>query len=316
MKDIKLFEASDVERLLSVDKCNELMEKVFIDEETGACNQYLRHVVLMPNKNIMAAMPGYFDDGYFGMKILSVYPFNSKEGYPSHQGVVVVFDEKHGELQGIVDAMSITGIRTGCCSAIASKYLARKDSKVLSIIGCGHQGYAHIKALSTIYDFETIKIFDQRDETSIALKVRIKDEMGIDVDICSSIKECVEDADIICTLTQAKEPIIEKDWVKQGAHINAVGACTKDAREIPSDLVKDSKFFCDNVTSVENESGDYLLACADGSIDATHILGTIGQVINNKVKGRESDEDITIFESLGMAVEDLICAKYIISMED
>ena len=312
MKEIISIDAEQVYSQLSPAECIGLMEQVFADEESGACVQYLRTAIPMPNGNVMAAMPAYFHAGFFGMKILSVYPRNSLDGYPSHQGQVLVFDEAHGELKGLVDAMAVTRVRTGCCSAVASRYLARPESSVLALVGCGHQAWSHLRALKEVFRLQRVKVFDAVWARAKAFAEDAEAETDLPVEACMSIEETVKDADIICTLTAAREPILKKEWVKPGAHINAVGACAKDAREIDGALTAAVRFYCDNVDSVCHESGDYLLALQEGSIAEGHIIGTIGKVMAGKVPGRTSPEEITMFESLGMAVEDLICADYLI----
>ena len=312
MDNIIMINAEQVYRQLTPKECIGLMEQVFAGEESGACIQYLRMAIPMPDGNVMAAMPAYFHDGFFGMKILSVYPQNSLAGYPSHQGQILVFDEAHGELKGLVDAMSVTGVRTGCCSAVASRYLARPESSVLALIGCGHQAWSHLRALNELFPLQQVQVFDAVPARAKAFAEDAEAETDLPVKACASVEEAVKNADIICTLTAAKEPILEKEWVKPGAHINAVGACAANAREIAGPLTAAVRFYCDNIESVRHESGDYLLALKEGSIGEDHIIGTIGEVMAGKVPGRTSPDEITMFESLGMAVEDLICADYLI----
>ena len=315
MKQIPVIDAAGVEELLPSGECVKLMRDTIAAENRGDCVQYLRTVIPMPNKNIMAAMPAYFNDGYFGMKILSVYPKNYMQKLPSHQGEIIVYDEPTGSVAGIVDAMSVTGVRTGACSAVATDLLARRDAGILCLIGCGHQGWSHLNAIITVRKLTEVRVYDELQDKAQQFAEEASAKYGIPVKACTSAEEAVRGADIICTLTISAVPVIKKEWVSPGAHINAVGACTPTARELPSDLVQCAKFYGDSIESVINESGDYLFAVYEGMITSEHLLGTIGDLLNEKITGRTDDTEITIFESLGMACEDLAAAHYILAKE-
>jgi len=316
MKSVSWINAEEVEERLDALTCTALMEKVIRDQEEGSVHQYLRNALVMPNGNVMASMPAYFEEGYFGMKALSVYPHNSKDGYPSHQGAVLVFDETHGELRGMVDAASITKIRTGACSAAASKVLARKESSVLALIGCGEQAWSHLYALVPVFPLEEVRVFDLSEKKAQDFAKKAQEETGIGVISCKSVEEAVNNADIICTLTPGTPAgYLKKEWIKEGAHINAVGACSAGLRELESELVCASSFYCDNVESLIHEAGDYLYPYHEGKIDESFVVGTIGEVLTRKKDGRTSPAEITVFESLGMAVEDLAAAAYLLKKE-
>lgn len=308
---MKVLDQEYVAAHLDMKACVDLMEQVFRQVEEQACKQYLRTAIELPNHNILGVMPGYFDSGYFGAKILSVYPMNGRDGYPSHQGQILLFEKEHGQMKAVVDAMSVTRIRTGAASAAASRVLARPDSTHLALLGSGEQADSHLEAMLLSFPIQTVTVWSPSSAHAERFAEKNRKKYGVEIRVCSDVQHAVEDADIICTLTPSKTPILEGDWVRPGAHINAVGACSAKARELDSDLVKNARFYGDNQESVMNESGDFLIPLHEGQITESHFLGTIGQILTGVCEGRTSQDEITIFESLGMAVEDLACAEYL-----
>ncbi|MBR3296084.1 MAG: ornithine cyclodeaminase family protein [Clostridia bacterium] len=300
-------DAGYVRENLSPVVCIGLMEEVLKEQDDGSFVQYIRNQTVFPDSNIFGVMPAY-SGKYFGAKVLSVYPDNFKRGLPSHQGAILLFEEETGKLIATVDAGMVTKIRTGAVSAVASKYLAVKRPEVLCIIGCGEQGESHIEALSEVFEFSRINLFDMSKDRAYSLMEKACS--GKNAVVCNSVEEAAAEADIICTLTPGNTIVLEESMVKKGAHINAVGACAPAKRELSSELVRRSRFFCDNVDSVMKESGDLLYPLHEGLVGEDHILGTIGACINGKTFIRNED-DITVFEALGMAVEDLKCAIYL-----
>lgn len=288
--------------------CIDVMEDTLRQESGGMCGQSLRTAVPLPNGNILGLMPAWLQD-CFGVKALSIYHGNGELGLPSHQGQILLFSLEHGEPIAAVDADTVTQIRTAAVSAVASKALANPNAKNLAVLGCGAQGLNHVKALLTQFPLEKITLWDRtrmRAECLAAMQ-----PADVSVRVCETVREAVADADIICTVTAAQDPILEREWVKPGAHINAVGACSPKARELSGALVAAASFYGDNLESVLHESGDYLIPLEEGLIAQSHLRGTIGQVLNRTVAGRQRRDEITVFESLGMAVEDIAAAKYL-----
>lgn len=203
-----IFDETYVEQHLTTAACLEIMEDVLKEEREGEVRQYLRTAIPLPNTNILGIMPGYAEKGYFGAKILSVYHTNGGTGYPSHQGEILLFGKEHGEVLAIVDAMSVTRIRTGAVSAAASKALARKDARTLAILGCGVQGHSHLEAMAEAFDLETVYTWDVSSAAAqkLAEAAGKKEIRGIS---CDTVEEAVEKADIICTVTPSKVPILK-----------------------------------------------------------------------------------------------------------
>lgn len=305
-----IFDQNYVTEHLTSAACLKIMEDVLKEEREGSVTQYLRTAIPMPNTNILGIMPGYCEKGYFGAKVLSVYHTNGGTGYPSHQGEIILFGKEHGEVLAIVDAMSVTKIRTGAVSAVASQALARKNAKTLAILGCGAQGHSHLDAMAEAFGLTQVYTWDAYPQAAEGLAKAAQDK-EIAGKACETVKEAVANADIVCTVTPSKVPILKKEWLRPGTHVNAVGACAPADRELDSELAAGSRFFGDNRESVFHESGDFLIPMKEGCYTEEHYAGTLGDVLLGKQTGRTSDEELTVFEALGMAVEDIACAIYL-----
>lgn len=302
----------DVRDLLTMPACIKLMEKVLTDYAIGEAVQHLRSVVPIKNNNLMGIMPGYLkSNGTIGTKIITVYPENHTKGMVSHQGVVLLFDTENGRPKAIMDATAITAIRTAAASGVATDLLARPDAKVLSLIGSGEQARMHLEAILQIRPIQQVNVWSRHIENAERFKNDLEQKFSVPIHVCRTAKEAVQNADIICTLTAATAPILKGKWVKAGTHVNAVGACRAGDRELDSALVQKSLFFVDSRESATKESGDYLIPLEEGIINSGHIVGEIGDILTRKIEGRKSDEAITIFESLGLAIEDLASAHFL-----
>ncbi|MCD8396673.1 MAG: ornithine cyclodeaminase family protein [Lachnospiraceae bacterium] len=227
------------------------------------------------------------------------------------QGAILLFENEHGELLASVDAMSITKIRTGAVSAVASRALANPDSKILAILGCGAQGYSHLDALAKTFDLTEFRCWDVNKSSAEALAACAQTEKSLNSKACATVEEAVYGADIICTVTPAKTPILCRGWVKDGAHINAIGACAPTTRELDSALMADARVYCDNTESILHESGDFLIPLGENRFGEDHLIGTVGDVLLGKLSGRKGRNEITVFDAVGMAVEDIACAIYL-----
>jgi ornithine cyclodeaminase len=309
---MKQINCQDVIKLLSMKECIEVMRETFIKLAKKQSKQYLRTVIRLPAENILGLMPAYYDDQYFGAKVITIFHKNLENGYPSHQGAVLLFDSKHGLPLAIIDGDSITRIRTGAVSALATELLAVKKAKKAAFIGAGAQARSHLEALLLVRPLTSIRIYDTNREYAENFATESREKYKLVAEVFASAAEAAYDADIISTVSPSKVSVLSKKDVKPGAHINAVGASMATDRELSSDLVAGSIFWCDCIESVLHESGDFLIPRAERLIDNAHIKGEIGDLlIHPNLKGRENSKDITIFEALGLAVEDIAAAKYI-----
>jgi len=229
------------------------------------------------------------DRPVYGLKTVAVFPENAARGLDPHQGTVTLYDGETGQVVAVMNATPVTAIRTAAASALATRALAREDARVLAIVGAGHQGRVHARVLPAVLEFDEVVLAD-RDE----------------------VEDAVRNADVVVTATSSREPVLRREWLKEGAHINAVGACFPDVRELDSETVAASTFFTDRRESAENEAGDFVLALAEGAIGEDHIAAELGDVLVGTHPGRTSSDEITVFESLGLAVEDLFAAEYVV----
>lgn len=298
-------------RLLSPEVCIEIMKDTLVSLEQGEGVQYLRTPLRLPNHEILGFMPAWLNQECFGAKIITVYHSNQASEYPSHQGSILLFGAQHGNLLAMVDATSITQIRTGAVSAFATDLLARQDADTLALVGSGMQAESHLKAIMCVRKLNKVWVWDLDTGRSRDFAARMSAETGLSVLACETAREAVAQADIICTLTPSSVPVIESAWVKEGAHLNAVGASLPTDREIPSDLMLRARVYGDSADSVLNESGDFLIPLNEGVYGREHLLGTVGAVALGQVAGRTDDKEVTLFEALGLAIEDIASAWHV-----
>lgn len=311
---MKIIEAQEARERLDMATCIGLMREAFTALENGTAMQPLRSVNTIPHGNSFGFMPAYLgDNDYFGAKVITAFHGNIGTEYPSHMGYVMMFESVHGSFVGMADCAVITEVRTGAVSGVATDLLARKDAKKLAIIGAGAQARSHMAATMLVRpSIEAVSVYDIRPEAAGKFAAETEEKYGVPVKVCADVQEAVADADIICTVTPSKEAYLQKEWVKKGAHINAVGTFTPTTREVTSDLVAASKLYADQIAAMKKEAGEYLIPLAEGKITEDHIVGSIGQVLLGTAPGRQSDEEITLFDALGLAVEDVICGRYLV----
>jgi ornithine cyclodeaminase len=267
------------------------MERALRALARGEVHLPLRPLVRPPGQEtLLALMPVHRggDQPLYGLKTIVLVPDNPTRGLDPHQGTVTLFDGVTGQTVAVMNATAITAIRTAAVSALATRLLARADARVLAIVGTGHQGRAHERVLPAVLPFERV-VMAGRGEA----------------------EEAVREADVVVTATSSAEPVLRREWLKDGAHVNAVGACFPHTRELDSETVAAASFFVDRRESAEAEAGDYLLALAEGAIGPDHIRAELGEVLSGAAPGRASRDEITVFESLGVAVEDLFAAEYL-----
>ena len=246
--------------------------------------------------------------------MIAVFPGNDATPFDSHIGVVLLFDAQFGTLLAIADASSITAIRTAAVSGLATRHLARDDADTLAILGAGVLGMPHIEAVCAVRPIRHVRIWSRSGTgaggRAHALATRAA-TLGLDVELCESVEAAVTRADVVCTITSSRTPVLEGRWLAQGAHVNAVGASLKDARELDSAAVAQARFFADRRESVMAEAGDFLIPLAEGVITLDHLRGELGDLVAGNVEGRTSPDQMTVFKSLGLAVEDVAALRHI-----
>ncbi|MFL5801903.1 MAG: ornithine cyclodeaminase family protein [Roseiflexaceae bacterium] len=301
-------------RLLPMDACIEVMAEALAALSRGEIYLPLRMVVRPPGAaGLMGLMPAYVagERAAYGLKAICVFPGNSAIGKDAHQGGVLLFSAETGELMALINASAITAIRTAAASGVATRLLARADAGDLAILGAGVQARAHLAAMACVRPIRRARVASRRPEHARAFAAEFAPHFGFPIEPTASVEDAVRGADLIVTTTTAAEPIIRREWVAPGAHINAVGSSIPTAREIDSATMAAAGLFVDRRESTLNEAGDYLFAAREGAIGPEHIRAEIGELLIGARPGRTAPDQITLFKSLGLAVEDLAAADYV-----
>ena len=306
---------SDVPALLPMQECITVMAEALATLARGGAILPLRPILHLPQQaGIMGMMPAYLDDpAALGIKIITVFNSNHGTAFDSHQGVVLLFETEHGSPIALIDASSVTAIRTAAVSGVATRVLAREDAADLCILGCGVQARTHLDAMRLVRNITRVRVWSRTADHARTFARAASAWHGITVEAMSGARDAVDGADIICTTTSAREPVLCGEWIAPGAHVNAVGSSTATARELDSEAVRRARLFVDWRESTLNEAGDFLIPRSEGAIGDDHILAELGELLLGTHPGRVSSTDVTLFKSLGLAVEDVAAAHHIYS---
>ncbi|HEX2121494.1 MAG TPA: ornithine cyclodeaminase family protein [Thermoanaerobaculia bacterium] len=288
---VLILDEHEVTELLTLEECIDAMEEALAALARGEVHNPLRQAIRAPGApGLLGLMPAW-RSGYYALKEVCVFPENPKRGLDTHVGTVILHSGETGEPLAIMNASAITAIRTAAVSAVATKLLARDDAHVLAILGGGVQANSHLRAIPLVRAIREVRTYSRRGGSA------------------SSAEEAVRGADIVVTATNSREPVLRREWIGAGAHINAVGSSIAAARELDGATVAAASLFVDRRESTVNESGDYLFALREGAISGPgHIRAEIGEILTGAAPGRTSRDEITLFKSLGLAVEDLASA--------
>lgn len=310
---VLMINQSEVRKLLPMDECMEVMASTLKTVADGNAIVPLRHVMWLPEKiGALGTMPAYLGSiGMMGLKVMSVFPGNHGTEFDSHIGAVMLYETKHGQLLAIVDASAITAIRTAAVSGVATQALARKDASDLTIMGSGVQAQSHLAAMLVARKIDRVRVWSRNYQSAKAFAEHAGRRHDISIVAVEDRREAVEGADIICTTTASPTPVLPGDWIQPGAHINAVGSSVAFTRELDTAAIVRSKLFVDRRESTLNEAGDFLIPKKEGAINDDHIRGEVGEVLLGHARGRESNDEITLFKSLGLGVEDVASAHHV-----
>lgn len=304
----------EVSKLLPMRTAIDLVEKAMIETSEGRATLPLRNAMPLGEINKLGIMPGAMDNpDCFGVKLISLYPDNPASGRSSHLGLMVLFEKEFGTPIAIMDAGVITAIRTAAASAVATNVLAREDVMVLAVIGTGEQAEYHVKSILAVRDIREIRVVGRNQARAEAFVNRIRKMIDVAVTPYENVQTSVQGADIVCTVTSSQETVLLGEWVQAGSHVNAVGASVPTMREIDENLLVKSSLFVDYRPSAFAQAGDVIAALKSGAISDNHIIGEIGEVLLQKVRGRENSNEITLYRSLGIAAQDLICAFHVMT---
>lgn len=313
MNNPPVISASEVRRLLPMDVCIDLMDGALERLARGGCVNPLRWGMKMPEgKGLIGMMPAYLDEPRtMGLKVVAVMPGNHGTAYDSHQGYVLLFDVDHGFPTAVVDASEITAIRTAATSGAATRLLAREDAGDLAILGSGVEARTHLEAMHAVRMLRRVRVYSRSAENRRAFAEAASKRHGIEVEAVDTAHDAVVGADLVCTTTSSSDPVVLGEWLEPGTHINAVGSSIASARELDTEAVVRSRLYIDRRESTLNEAGDFLFPKQEGALGDDHIVGEIGEILIGQCDGRRSDDEITLFKSLGLAVEDLAASHYV-----
>ena len=308
---VPMIDAAGVTAALPLDACIELMDNVLRAHDRGDVVQPMRSVIHLPGgAGALYTMPAFTaEPRALAVKMISVFHGNEARSIPSHQGIVVVFDPDTGTPSMLLDAARLTAIRTAAVSAAATRALARRDAAVLAVLGTGVQARSHIEAIPLVRPIRQVHIWGRSRDHAQQLASELADG-ALEVVVSENAADAVAGADIICTTTAAREPILQGAWLARGTHINLVGASTSDAREVDDSTVAKSRIFVDSLDAALTEAGDLLIPMREGWTDPKRWT-PIGAVLNGTSAGRAAEDEITLFKSVGLAIEDAAAAAHI-----
>ena len=308
---ISFYDAGQVEELLEYPGCIDAMREAMTALSSGERPQPLRQIFTVGEHEMFGTMPGELAAlSTFGAKLVSVFGDPERPGCTRHQGVVVAYDGKSGAVTSIADAEPVTQIRTGCASAVATDALARADADVLAIFGTGVQAESHLRALPLVRPFREILLWGRSPEKARSFAQQMGDELGREIICVADGREAAERADVICTVTSSPTPVLFAEWVKPGTHINLVGSSYVGPVEVDSALVAKARYVADYRPGVLAQAAELAVARNSGIVDDSHVIAEIGEILSGRAEGRQNDEQITIYKSLGHVVQDLASVAY------
>ena len=311
---MRILSAENVFDLITQNDAINIVEKTMVSVSKRKPLLPLRTVMELGQERKLGVMPGALgSEDTYGIKVLSLFPENPSKGLSSHIGLMLLFDPKTGMPTAAINADALTAVRTAAATAVATKHLAIKDATSMTIIGSGEQAEFHIKSIPLVRPIKNINVVG-------TTKYKAENLIGKMALIYPSIlfeahdraDKIVGNSEIICTVTSSKDPVIFGDWIQNGTHINAVGASIPIFQEIDETVLLKSKVFVDYKPSVFAQAKEIIEAIKAKTINETHIKAEIGETIEGKKAGRESQEEITLYRSMGLAAQDLACAEFIL----
>jgi ornithine cyclodeaminase/alanine dehydrogenase-like protein (mu-crystallin family) len=306
---MRFIDREEVARGLTYEVCIPIVHDAMIALSKGQTKQLLRSIIPLSEGRLFGVMPGAMGaHAPFGAKLISVFHENFARGIQSHQGLVILFDPETGAPVSVIHAGEITAIRTAAASAVATQALARKDARRLALLGYGEQAVTHARAIGKVCDLESIVVWGRSLERAQAFAKKMQAELAVPIFAAEKAREAVAEADVICTVTSATEPILNGEWVRPGTHVNLVGSGYAGPVEVDNDLVVRSRFIADSRDGVLQQGAEFLRAKNAGLIGDEHVVAEIGQVLSGEVQGRRTKEEITVYKSLGHVVQDLASA--------
>lgn len=313
MLEVLIVNQSEVPRLLPMKDCIDVMARAFAALARGEAAMPLRQILWLPERaGALGLMPAHLTGlAAIGLKAVTFFPGNEGTDLDSHQGAVLLFESGRGRLLAVIDATSVTSVRTAAVSGLATRILAREDAGDLAIVGSGVEARTHLEAMLTVRKIRRIRVASKTPDRARAFAEREAKRHGIQVTPSASVREAVEGADLICSVTSSREPVIQGEWLAPGAHVNAIGSSVATARELDTAAVVRSRLFVDQRESALIEAGDVVIPIQEGAMTAGHIVAELGELVTGEAKGRTSPAEVTVFKSVGLAIEDVAAAQHI-----
>jgi alanine dehydrogenase len=305
-----LLTEADVRAVLPMSDLIDAMQEALVRFSSGETQQPLRTVLEVgPQKAFFGVMPAFIPDApALGTKMVSVFGANAAAGLPTHLATILLFDTQTGELLALVDGRYITEARTAAVSAVSTRLLARADAATLAIIGSGVQARSHLEAIGLVRPVQHVRVWSPNEERRAAFVREMQPHIPATITSALSAREALNGADLIVLATSSREAVACSEWIGDGAHICAVGACRPNQRETDTPLMKRARVFVDSRAGALSEAGDIVLPMKEGAFDESHIAGELGELASGRIPGRRSPQEVTLFKSLGMAVEDVAAA--------
>jgi len=316
--DVLVLNGEEVTRLLPMGDCLRVMRDALAALARGEALVPLRMVMRIPGvSGFLGLMPGHIApqagrEGALGLKAVSVFPGNARRGIDTHQGAVLLFEADTGRLSALMDGGAITAIRTAAVSGVATDLLARPEAAELAILGAGVQARTHLEAIAAVRPLRRARLWSRNPERAAALASEQRLRFNFPIEVAASPEAAVREADIVTTVTASAEPILQRRWLKEGVHVNAVGASIPTSREIDTATMAAARLFVDRRESALAEAGDILIPMLEGALKGDHMQAELGEVIIGKNRGRRSPTELTLFKSLGLAVEDVASAAFVL----
>jgi ornithine cyclodeaminase/alanine dehydrogenase-like protein (mu-crystallin family) len=315
---VRILSSVQVRQLLAPEECAQAVRAAMVEVSRGNVSMPLRQAIRIPNHpgrlGLMYGSLGEPDS--FGAKLLSIVPGNQARELSSHMGVVVLHEVEEGRPVAILEAGALTAIRTAAASAVATEALARADARVMALIGTGEQALYHVAAMIRTRPIETVHVWGRDRGRTQAFIAAARHYDDIEFIHAESVEAAVIGADVVCTATSSPTPILFGGWIRKGTHVNLVGSSVPDRSEVDTALLLKARYFVDYRGSALAQAGEFLAAKRAGALGDDYIVGEIGQVVSGAVPGRQSDEEITIYKSLGVIAQDLAAAVRVLRLAE
>ncbi|MGE5619484.1 MAG: ornithine cyclodeaminase family protein [Sphingomonadaceae bacterium] len=310
---VLMLSRSDVEGMITMPEAIEVLRGAFAEFSRGEAAMPARSVILVPeNQGWFGVMPAYlFSSGALGLKSVTVFKGNPAKGMPATLGLTLLLDPTTGVPLSVMEAGHLTGVRTAAVSGLATSLLAHEDASELAILGAGGQGRFHLVAMTTVRPIRRVRVFDASGENAERFRREMQSATSASIEVASSPEEAVRGADVIVTTSTSRTPIVEYPWLKPGAHINGVGSHSPDAREIGGEVIAHARVVVDSKDAALAEAGDLLIPISDGLVTAAQLSDELGEVVMGRKPGRTSPEQITVYKSVGIAIQDVAVANLV-----